>query len=259
MLKLSVSTKYGLAFAAGGLIGSLVTYYIVEKHYREFYMNFADEEIQSVKEEYKQYNQYNRLKTGYKSDYIDDYIGPDKDAEDKKFSVPSRVLTSSLDGYESKRESRGDVDYTKYFASDSVIDDYPREDDDYHEDPESENDITDEEKVRKEVESWDATHRKAVKEGSEPVLISELEYNNEYMNYDQEDLVYYAGNDVLIYAESDVSQELYEVVEDPKELLGELLDGGCFAGDPYMDIMFVRNDRLGIKYAVTKVEGRYEG
>lgn len=239
------SVKYGLIFAAGGLVGSLVTYYIVEKHYREFYRNLAESEIESVKESYG----YNHIKKGYKSDYIGDYIAPEEASDDRKKDSPSRVLTSSLDGYSSKRDKESDVDYTRFFVSD------PAE----YEHPEDDCDISEEEKVKADASEKDMIHDHAVKTEQEPVLISESEYNYDFTHYDQEDLIYYAGNDILIYSESDVGQELYEVVDNEKELLGDLLEDGCFAGDPNMDVMFVRNDRLGIKYAVTKVEGNYEG
>lgn len=92
-----------------------------------------------------------------------------------------------------------------------------------------------------------------LEEVTEPYIISEDDYwdPNQYPEFAQENLVYYAKDDVL-------TTERDEVITDIDDVVGPhaLTSFGSMCLDK--DTVFVRNIRLGMDYEITRDEGSYQ-
>lgn len=92
-----------------------------------------------------------------------------------------------------------------------------------------------------------------LEEVTEPYIISEDDYwgPNQYPEFAQENLVYYAKDDVL-------TTERDEVITDVEDIIGPdaLTSFGSMCLDK--DTVFVRNIRLGMEYEITRDEGSYQ-
>lgn len=165
----------------------------------------------------------------------------------------------------------------KYEIQEDTFDPYPEdleefdEEDfyDYSDDDEAEDESVETTTIKPVVEAYDREGNRHIfpvedgvalkhtseglEEVTEPYIISEDDYwdPNQYPEFAQENLVYYAKDDVL-------TTERDEVIVDVDDIIGPnaLTSFGSMCLDN--DTVFVRNIRLGMEYEITRDEGSYQ-
>jgi hypothetical protein len=98
------------------------------------------------------------------------------------------------------------------------------------------------------VEAYENLVRDRTEEA--PYVITLAEFMNNEHNYEQDKLVYFQGDQILV-------DDRDEVVDNPDEIVGDdnVVKFGHFSGDP--NLVYVRNDRLGHDFEITRHEGKY--
>jgi hypothetical protein len=105
--------------------------------------------------------------------------------------------------------------------------------------------------VFRSASEWDQDREEAQRSDTAAYIISKdefFEHQREEDNYIQEDLVYYAGDDILTDS-ADVPQY------DHNRMVGELRFGH---GSGEENVVYVRNPMLKMEYAITRDHGFYE-
>lgn len=97
---------------------------------------------------------------------------------------------------------------------------------------------------------WIWAQELASRSPEKPFIIHEDEYRGNETDYEQTQYTYWAGDDVLTDMDN-------TPVSQPNQIVGsENLRFGHGAGDP--NIVFVRNDRLGLEIEINRDPGSYE-
>lgn len=84
-----------------------------------------------------------------------------------------------------------------------------------------------------------------------PYVISQAEFDNDHPNYDKLSITYYEADDTL-------ADEQEEIIDDPDTIVGEDTLKSFGKGSDDEDIVYARNDQLGIDYEISRVHGSYE-
>ncbi len=113
-------------------------------------------------------------------------------------------------------------------------------------------------KVRKDythVENGEAAEIQYAKDESpehdHPYVISQAEFDHGKPNHDKLSITYYEDDNTL-------ADEQEEIIDDPDTVVGTdaLLSFGKESDDE--DIVYIRNDQLGIDYEISRIHGSYE-
>ncbi len=83
-----------------------------------------------------------------------------------------------------------------------------------------------------------------------PYIITEDEFGANEFEHDQSSFVYYQGDDIL-------TDQRDEIVSDVDETIGEDNLTRFGAGNRNPNCVYIRNERLGLDFEVTRVDGRY--
>lgn len=205
-------------FLAGAAVGSLVTYKLVQKHYRDL----ADEEIESVKEMFKE-----RMVKDNLGDKGECHAPKGDIKEDMKGSIGS-PNPEVVKNQEMMEKIINQSNYKKGTESQQV--------------EETVEEILEEE----EVDDSDYTVPVEVEDGeSVPYVITEDEFG-EFGNEEQT-LIYYS--DFVLADEDD------DVITDPESVIGEALKE--FNEDPLLERVYVRDENKEIDYIILKSEKSY--
>ena len=204
-----------IGFLLGGVTGSLVTFFIVKEKYKRI----ADEEIESVKERFKEREKeifdLNTEKDQPNPSYVEGKKWYEKEAE-KNNEKMNEVWENAMKkiGYQTIETDASNSSDTN-IESIKNIDDYT---------------VKIEQKEDK----------------IKPYLISEEEYG-EFGN-DEITLIYSSDN-ILI-------DEDNHIIDDVQNIVGDTLSE--FEKDLYLDSILVRNENMGIDYTILKSEKTYD-
>lgn len=210
-------------FLAGAAVGSLVTYKIVQKHYRDL----ANEEIESVKEMFKE-----RM--------VKDNVGPKGEhyiPKENGVVIQGPTGTPNLEVIKNQEMMEKIINESNYKAGVDLAE----------EGTESQQiEETVEEILEEEEDDSDYTVHVEVEEGeSIPYVITEDEFG-EFGNEEQT-LIYYS--DFVLADEDD------DIITDPESVVGEALKE--FNEDPLLERVYVRDENKEIDYIILKSEKSY--
>lgn len=83
-----------------------------------------------------------------------------------------------------------------------------------------------------------------------PYVVTEDEFGENLYNHDQSSFVYYQGDDIL-------TDQRDQIVSDVDETIGEDNLTKFGAGNRNPNCVYIRNERLGLDFEVTRVDGSY--
>ena len=98
---------------------------------------------------------------------------------------------------------------------------------------------------------WCEETTKEMNSGKKPKLITSESFDDGYPHFDKVELEYYTVDDVLV----DISAE--EEIADPERIVGDCLDKYGFRTNDEERVIFVRNFNHGTDYEISKVFGRF--
>lgn len=210
-------------FLAGAAVGSLVTYKIVQKHYRDL----ANEEIESVKEMFKE--RMVKDNVGSKGEH---YI-----PKENGVIIQGSTGTPNLEVIKNQEMMEKIINESNYKAGVDLAE----------EGTESQQiEETVEEVLEEDDDDSDYTVPVEVEEGeSIPYVITEDEFG-EFGNEEQT-LIYYS--DFVLADEDD------DIITDPESVVGEALKE--FNEDPLLERVYVRDENKEIDYIILKSEKSY--
>lgn len=210
-------------FLAGAAVGSLVTYKVVQKHYKDL----ANEEIESVKEMFKE-----RM--------VKDNVGPKGECHAPKgdiVDIQEPTGTPNLEVIKNQEMMEKIINESNYKAGVDVAEDGIES---------QQVEETAEEILEEEEDDSDYTVPVEVEEGeSIPYVITEDEFG-EFGNEEQT-LIYYS--DFVLADEDD------DIITDPESVIGEALKE--FNEDPLLERVYVRDENKEIDYIILKSEKSY--
>lgn len=210
-------------FLAGAAVGSLVTYKVVQKHYKDL----ANEEIESVKEMFKERMVKDNVE--HKGEY---YI-----PKDNGVVIQGPTGTPNLEVIKNQEMMEKIINESNYKAGVDLAE----------EGTESQQiEETVEEVLEEDDDDSDYTVPVEVEEGeSIPYVITEDEFG-EFGNEEQT-LIYYS--DFVLADEDD------DIITDPESVVGEALKE--FNEDPLLERVYVRDENKEIDYIILKSEKSY--
>lgn len=208
-----------LLFLAGGAIGSLVTTIVLKREYRRLEQEFTQERLEFMRDN-------KRAEKAPKEPT--EASGEDKSVEDKK----ERQETEKITDLDKVRYNKIARNYRTVRTGDGI--EYPVAEDD-------------------EIEERDRHERlslETVDTGDGPYVITLEQFQEEMDHYDKSTIYYYEDDDTL-------TDEGEEVITDVTATIGDdALDNfGCGSEDP--EVVYVRNDKMGIDYEVIRLSKSY--
>lgn len=247
-----INPKYLIAAGGGALVGSLVTFVITHKVVARKWQGYANEQIQDLKEHYRiirgegEYADPTNLVDISETDYLaaNPYAEALADDENQQADLKRVADMIAAQGYEKAMEIVGVVEDTGVSveaAIDTVVTD-------------------DRLSSRVEVRT-ESLFDKAIPVGPDgeprdpnyPYIISIDEWavpEDDYEGYEQVTITYYEGDGVLLNSAE-------EFVADKEALVGvgTLSKFGYRSQDD--DIVYVRNEKLGLLIEVVRIEEGY--
>ena len=217
------------AFAAGAAAG----FFAAKKFFEEKYAQLAQEEIDSVKEIFGRH---------YEPCDADDNrangIGPGMESEfDEPRTNPNGVMArSSLNTHSKSETAKQNYNLSPSKKTETA----PSEDDESEEDDEDgpEGYPVKDDGTERDLEDVDRT---------EPYLISDREYSEEFPEHDKISLYYYTFDDVLCNENEEPMDDLDSTVG--QDAMSELANGAM--------TVWVRNEPLSIDYEICAVRNSY--
>lgn len=221
-----------VAFAVGAAAG----FFVAKKVFEEKYAQLAQEEIDSVKEIFGRH--YEPCDA---DDNRADGIGPGMESEfDEPRTNPNGVMArSSLNTYSKSETAKKNYNLSACTKGDEVVVN-PSEDDESEEDDEEgpEGYPVKDDGTERDLEGVDRT---------EPYLISDREYSEEFPEHDKISLYYYTFDDVLCNENEEPMDDIDGTVG--QDAMAELSDGTM--------CVWVRNEPLSIDYEICAVRNSY--
>ena len=216
------------AFAIGATVG----FFAAKKFFEEKYAQLAQEEIDSVKEIFSHRVTFDRAPSTGESVSVEYTNGmTDEDYEDKRTNPNGVMARSSLNV-----QSKSEVAKQNYHLIAKVEETTEDSDD---EDEESDpNETPVDEDTERDLEDVDRT---------EPYLISDREYSEEFPEHDKISLYYYTFDDVLCNENEEPMDDIDGTVG--QDAMAELSDGAM--------CVWVRNEPLSIDYEICAVRNSY--
>jgi hypothetical protein len=255
-----IEPKLLAAFGGGALVGSVVTFFITRSVVSKNWQAIADEQVASVKEHYRIVRKEGELADPENLVNIDetdlqannDYEGEDFDEFNPEFNKPEQERQAELrklakriadQGYEGAQHIIG-------VAEDEGVD------------LETAVDIHVEAKTSKKSRVQEhSLFDQAIPEGPDgeprdpkrPYIVSIHEWaapDEPYDAYDQPTIKWFVGDNTLLNSKE-------EIVLHPEELIGTLenLRFGHLSEDE--DIVYIRNEKLGLAFEVIRIEEGY--
>lgn len=211
-----------LYFVAGALVGSAVTYKIVERRFN----NLANEEIEAVRELYKQrmakdHSENIKGEKGVAGDPKGD-ISTEKVVEIKSPNLEVMKNKEMVEKIVTKLNYKTGIDMAEEGTESQQIEEFVEESED-------------EEDYTVPVET--------LPDASRPYVITEDEYGE--LGNEEKDLIYYSDS---ILADED------DVITDPESVVGDALNE---FNDPTLERVFVRDERSEIDYIILRSEKTY--
>lgn len=219
------------AFAIGATVG----FFAAKKFFEEKYAQLAQEEIDSVKETFGR-----RYEPCDADDNRAGGIGPGMESEfDEPRSNPNGVMARSSLNSQSKSEA-AKQNYNLSPSKKTEAADEPLEDEESEEDDEDgpEGYPVKDDGTERDLEDVDRT---------EPYLISDREYSEEFPEHDKISLYYYTFDDVLCNENEEPMDDLDSTVG--QDAMSELANGAM--------TVWVRNEPLSIDYEICAVRNSY--
>ena len=217
------------AFAIGATVG----FFAAKKFFEEKYAQLAQEEIDSVKEIFGRH--YEPCDA---DDNRADGIGPGMESEfDEPRSNPNGVMARSSLNIQSKSEA---AKQNYNLSPSKKTEAAPSEDDESEEDDEDgpEGYPVKDDGTERDLEDVDRT---------EPYLISDREYSEEFPEHDKISLYYYTFDDVLCNENEEPMDDIDSTVG--QDTMSELANGAM--------TVWVRNEPLSIDYEICAVRNSY--
>lgn len=218
---------YGIAgVILGGSVGSLITYNILKKH--------VETEIDTAVIEIKAHYdiQAKKAKSGPYSS-LDEIAKQYREAQRTAYLEGLRNI-----GYASEEEADADPKFDKAaWINESGFD--------------ASIDLVEEETVEEDdPEEVAYTDRDKRRNGDGPYVISYEEFSEEHSDFSKTTISYFVGDDTL-------ADEREEVIPDATSIVGN--DALTRFGDGSHDknIVYVRNEHIGVDYEVTRNPGKY--
>ena len=219
------------AFAIGATVG----FFAAKKFFEEKYAQLAQEEIDSVKEIFGRHHEPCDA-----DDNRADGIGPGMESEfDDPRTNPNGVMARSSLNIQSKSEA-AKQNYNLSPSKKTEAADEPPEDEESEEDDEDgpEGYPVKDDGTERDLEDVDRT---------EPYLISDSEYSEEFPEHDKISLYYYTFDDVLCNENEEPMDDLDSTVG--QDAMSELANGAM--------TVWVRNEPLSIDYEICAVRNSY--
>lgn len=218
-----MNLKLILSFLAGGAVGSLITYLVVDKKKDTYYQECYERDVKKM-EEYYEYKYTHKDEEGTKEEITEK---KEPSNEEQNITVTSSNTVSSATAYKNEPKSR--VDYSSYYdESDSDEEDnYEEEDEDARYEREAEERLKNRDKP--------------------PRIISSEAAADVPAYYDFQLLTYYEGNDIL-------TDEEDSVIDCPELLVGDALTKYDFKNSKEQEI-FVINYSMDVLYQISRKSG----
>lgn len=244
-------------FVSGIAVGGVSTFLAVKGYFEAK----ADDEIASVK---AAYDKHMEDIEGSKSSMDGEIHGPETidDAEPGVIKVKSSYVNSSLNNkpplkdyakyFKNKDEetvSSGDMQISRDPSEDMIEKElaeaeHPEDDEPYTpEEDEAEQDNYDMYKLNED-------HKKAIEENRPPYVIEVSDFELTCAHYPKVTLHYYIQDDIVLTDDDEVVNV--------HDLLGDCIEESGFDQNED-DLLYVRNDRLGVDYEIEKLFSQFTG
>lgn len=233
--------KFVAGFVVGLLAGGGAGYFVTRKYMEHIYQEQANAEIEDMRVSFE--NKLNQIKDLAKK--------PDISPKTEKKEAPREYVAVPL-----TKDQAQKIDYTSYSGSvkrtataDPAELEHPMDDGE-------EGEAVDEGKAY--LESAANADRQGSFENAErdrrrpPRLIRYEEYGTD-PRFEKTSLYYYTLDDVLATEDEEQIDR-----DDIHMLVGDALTKYGFIDDPAATVIYVRNERLGCDYEITKVNSSYE-
>jgi hypothetical protein len=239
--------QFILGFAAGLLAGGGAGYFATRKHLEHVYQEQANSEIDEMRTSFE--NKINQIKKLAKQPDISP-SGVKKEAPKDQQGVPFvKTLT---------REFSPQTDYTRYSKSERSSTTADPAEAEHPMDDGEKGEATEVDEGKRYLESVANADRQGAFENAErdrkrpPRLIRYEEYGTD-PRFEKTSLYYYTLDDVLATEDEEAIDR-----DDIYMLVGDSLTKYNFIDDPSATTIYVRNERLGCDYEITKVNSSYE-
>ncbi len=227
------------------IVGGAIGFIIAKQYFKEYYSAIAQEEIDSVRETFKKYKEST---TELKSDIIvkghneqaksaiifDENHGEEAYKRAKEINPSGPLTRSSIEPMNPSEQAKRN--YNLIHPTEPEVEATDDEEDADNDD--SEDHL---EEIAKEITpDIDSIDR------SEPYIITEEQYENEFEQHDKVSIYYYLLDDTLC----DENQEIMEEIDDT-------VGWDCFKVLEMQMQCWVRNEPLGIDYEILAVRNSY--